>query len=66
MPIGISIREKNALSPDRTYSMIPDQMLTDNNDAGAKSARLYENSAWCAPASTDGEYIQVYLLKVDH
>ena len=59
------MREKNTLSPDREYSMIRDGMFTANkNEASAKSARLYENSAWCAPASSDLDYIQVYLLSV--
>ena len=62
VPIGISIREKNGISPDRYYSMIPDKMLVASRHEGAqyaKSARLYENSAWCAPTDSTVDHIQV-------
>jgi len=62
VPIGISIREKSSVSPDKVYSMIPDKMFAANkNNNSASSARLYENSAWCAPASSDVDYIQIDL-----
>jgi len=61
-PLAFQYEKKSSVSPDKVYSMIPDKMFAANkNNNSASSARLYENSAWCAPASSDVDYIQIDL-----
>ena len=45
--------------------MIPDKMFNASRHEGsldAKSARLYENSAWCAPSDSTVDYIEVHQI----
>ena len=45
--------------------MIPDKMFSASRHEGsfdAKSARLYENSAWCAPTDSTVDYIEVHQI----
>ena len=65
-PFGVSIREKDKVSPDFEYSMIPDKMFTSSRKDGgndAKSSRLYGNGAWCAPTDNQQDYIQVHHFR---